>query len=71
MNSRIFLLLIFIILVGLSHSQLTYNGLRCFLCNENQAACKQPFCDARLVNFLNPCNGQCMKYRNPNDKNCK
>ncbi len=47
-------------------------GLYCFSCNENYAACRYPFVDMPgLENNYIKCNGQCMKFRNPNDNYCK
>ena len=45
--------------------------LHCFSCNENYAACRYPFLDLDALkgNYV-PCNGQCVKFRNPNDNFC-
>lgn len=40
-------------------------NLYCYSCNENSASCSSHYINS---DFLTPCNGQCIKFRNPNDK---
>ncbi len=42
-------------------------SILCYVCNESWAACRSPIDVARLEGNLVRCNGQCVKYQNPND----
>lgn len=75
MNSKILILAILAIAVGFLHAQDLDNSkkpkLYCFSCNANLDSCNDPFQYRRFIDYLVPCNGQCMKFRNPNDNGCK
>jgi hypothetical protein len=47
----------------------TKKALYCFHCNENLPACSDAQLDLNRLRQEHsvPCNGQCVKYRNPND----
>ena len=47
------------------------HDLHCFSCNENYAACRYPFLNEELQGNYIQCNGQCVKFRNPDDNMCK
>lgn len=42
--------------------------LYCYTCNQNSASCTGNYISS---DFLTPCNGQCIKFRNPNDNYSK
>lgn len=74
MNPKILILAVLAITVGLSQASASdskESKLRCFSCNANLDICDGPFLDPRLKDHLVPCNGQCMKFKNPNDNDCK
>jgi hypothetical protein len=45
----------------------TGGSVLCYSCNENWLACKSPIDIGRVEGNLVRCNGQCVKFQNPND----
>ena len=45
----------------------TGGSILCYECNESWLACKTPIDIGRVEGNLVRCNGQCVKYQNPND----
>ena len=73
MNPKILVLAILAITVGISQAQESgaeKSKLRCYSCNANLDICNGQSVDSRLKDYLVPCNGQCMKFKNQNDNKC-
>ncbi len=71
MNSKYFLIIgLLVSALSVATSDKGSNetkALYCFSCNANADECAVPVDRDKLKGHLVPCNGQCVKFKNPND----
>ena len=73
MSSKILAVTILLVALGVSqaiYSERQNSTIYCYSCNENNSICRAPFASPLLEDHLEPCTGECMKYKNPFDNNC-